>query len=99
MRWIENGIRSVDRRGPEKKLWIEEGETTLSAALQSPWLALCEGEGEVRKVKTVIRDREGTALVEYGLLVTLVVMLALVGFQAAGTRNINTLFSTVATHI
>jgi pilus assembly protein Flp/PilA len=43
----------------------------------------------------MIRDDEGATMVEYGLLVALIAMVALVGVQALGV-NLNSLFNTVS---
>jgi pilus assembly protein Flp/PilA len=43
----------------------------------------------------MIRDEEGAAMVEYGLLVAFIAMVALAGVKLLGS-NLNTLFSTVA---
>jgi pilus assembly protein Flp/PilA len=43
----------------------------------------------------MIRDEEGAAMVEYGLLVAFIAMIALAGVKLLGS-NLNTLFSTVA---
>ncbi len=44
---------------------------------------------------TMIRDEEGATMVEYGLLVSLVAMVALVGVTTLGS-NLKTLFNNVA---
>ncbi len=44
---------------------------------------------------SMIRDEEGAAMVEYGLLVAFIAMVALAGVKLLGS-NLNTLFSTVA---
>jgi pilus assembly protein Flp/PilA len=44
---------------------------------------------------SMIRDDEGATMVEYGLLVALIAMVALVAVQALG-QHVSTLFSTVA---
>jgi pilus assembly protein Flp/PilA len=46
-------------------------------------------------LKSMIRDEEGATMVEYGLLVALIAMVALVAVTVLG-RNLSTLFSTVA---
>jgi pilus assembly protein Flp/PilA len=43
----------------------------------------------------MIRDEEGATMVEYGLLVALIALVAIVGVTLLGT-NLNNLFSTVA---
>jgi pilus assembly protein Flp/PilA len=43
----------------------------------------------------MIRDEEGAAMVEYGLLVAFIAMIALVGVKMLGS-NLNDLFTTVA---
>jgi pilus assembly protein Flp/PilA len=43
----------------------------------------------------MIRDEDGATMVEYGLLVALIAMVALVGVSALGL-NVNSLFTTVA---
>lgn len=49
----------------------------------------------ITTLKTMIRDEEGAAMVEYGLLVAFIAMVALVGVKVLGT-NLNTLFGNVA---
>ncbi len=49
----------------------------------------------MKLLKSIIRDEEGATMVEYGLLVALVAMVALVGVQAMGL-NLAALFNTVA---
>ena len=44
---------------------------------------------------TMIRDEEGATMVEYGLLVALIALVALGAVQALGI-NLNTMFSSVA---
>jgi pilus assembly protein Flp/PilA len=46
-------------------------------------------------LKALVRDEEGATMVEYGLLVALIAMVAIIGVQKLGT-NIQTLFTTVA---
>lgn len=46
-------------------------------------------------LKSLIRDDEGATMVEYGLLVALVSLVALVGVKLLGT-NLNALFNTIA---
>jgi pilus assembly protein Flp/PilA len=46
-------------------------------------------------IKSMIRDEEGAKMVEYGLLVALIAMVALVGVTTLGT-NLKSLYSTVA---
>jgi pilus assembly protein Flp/PilA len=49
-------------------------------------------------LKSLIRDEEGATMVEYGLLVALIAMVALVAITVLG-QNLSTLFSTVANTI
>jgi len=49
-------------------------------------------------VKSMIRDEEGATMVEYGLLVALIAMVALVAVTTLG-KNLSSLFSTVATSV
>ncbi|MFY9719531.1 MAG: Flp family type IVb pilin [Candidatus Cybelea sp.] len=51
-----------------------------------------------RNLITMIRDEEGATMVEYGLLVALIAVVALAGITALGT-NLSSLFNTVATSI
>ena len=44
---------------------------------------------------TMIRDDEGATMVEYGLLVALIAMIALVAVQTLG-KNLSTVFNSVA---
>jgi pilus assembly protein Flp/PilA len=46
-------------------------------------------------LKSFIRDEEGATMVEYGLLVALIAMVALVGVTTLGT-NLQSLYNTVA---
>jgi pilus assembly protein Flp/PilA len=46
-------------------------------------------------LKSMIRDDEGATMVEYGLLVAFIAMVALVAVKVLGT-NLSTLFNTVA---
>ncbi|MGA2759492.1 MAG: Flp family type IVb pilin [Candidatus Cybelea sp.] len=46
-------------------------------------------------IKSMIRDEEGATMVEYGLLVALIAMVALVGVTTLGT-NLKSLYTTVA---
>lgn len=46
-------------------------------------------------IKSMIRDEDGATMVEYGLLVALIAMVALVGVTTLGT-NLKTLYTTVA---
>jgi pilus assembly protein Flp/PilA len=43
----------------------------------------------------MIRDEEGASMVEYGLLISLIAVVAMVGVKALGT-NVSTLYTTVA---
>ncbi len=47
---------------------------------------------------SMIRDDEGATMVEYGLLVALIAMVALAAVKVLGT-NLSTLFNTVANTI
>jgi pilus assembly protein Flp/PilA len=47
---------------------------------------------------SMIRDEEGATMVEYGLLVALIAMVALAAVQALGV-NLSTLFNGVATSV
>ena len=47
------------------------------------------------KLITMIRDEEGATMVEYGLLIALIALVAIAGVTVLGT-NLNSLFSTVA---
>jgi pilus assembly protein Flp/PilA len=47
---------------------------------------------------SMLRDEEGATMVEYGLLVALIAMVALVAITVLG-KNLSTLFSTVANTI
>jgi len=49
----------------------------------------------ITKLVAMIRDEEGATMVEYGLLVALIALVAIVGVTLLGT-NLNTLFNTVA---
>jgi pilus assembly protein Flp/PilA len=49
-------------------------------------------------LKTMLRDDEGATMVEYGLLVALIAMVALFAVKTLGT-NLSTLFNGVATSV
>ncbi|MFY9632973.1 MAG: Flp family type IVb pilin [Candidatus Cybelea sp.] len=49
----------------------------------------------LKTLKSMIRDDEGATMVEYGLLVALIALVAIVGVRALGT-SVSTLFNTVA---
>ncbi len=49
----------------------------------------------ITTLKTMIRDEEGATMVEYGLLLALIAMVALAAVKLIGT-NLSTLFNTVA---
>jgi pilus assembly protein Flp/PilA len=49
-------------------------------------------------VKTMIRDEEGASMVEYGLLLALIALVALTGVKLVGT-NLSSLFNSVGTSL
>ena len=49
----------------------------------------------IGSVTSMLRDEEGATMVEYGLLVALIAMVALVAVTTLG-QHLSTLFSTVA---
>ncbi len=49
----------------------------------------------ISTLKTMIRDDEGATMVEYGLLVALIAVVALAAITTLG-KNLSTLFNTVA---
>jgi pilus assembly protein Flp/PilA len=49
----------------------------------------------IASLKAMLRDDEGATMVEYGLLVALIALVALVGVQTVGT-NLSALFTNVA---
>lgn len=49
----------------------------------------------ITTLKTMIRDEEGATMVEYGLLVALIALVAIVGVTLLGT-NLSKLFTAVA---
>ncbi len=49
----------------------------------------------LQTLKSMIRDEEGASMVEYGLLVSLIALVAIVGVTAVGTK-LNTLFTNVS---
>lgn len=50
------------------------------------------------QLKSMIRDEEGATMVEYGLLVALIALVALAAVQTLGT-NLSTLFNNVGSSI
>ena len=52
----------------------------------------------ITTLKTMIRDEEGATMVEYGLLVALIALVAIVGVKLLGT-NLTTLFNTAAASV
>ncbi len=51
-----------------------------------------------RTLELLIRDERGASMVEYGLLASLIAIVALVAVQALG-KNVSTLYSSVATSV
>ncbi len=49
-------------------------------------------------LKSMIRDEEGASMVEYGLLIAFIAIVALVGVKAVGT-SLSTLFTNVGTSL
>jgi pilus assembly protein Flp/PilA len=49
-------------------------------------------------LKSLIREEEGATMVEYGLLLALIAMVALVGVQTLGI-NLNGLFANVSSSV
>lgn len=49
-------------------------------------------------LKSMIRDEEGATMVEYGLLIALIALVAITAVKTLGT-NISTLFNTVANSV
>ena len=49
----------------------------------------------LQTLKSMIRDEEGASMVEYGLLVSLIALVAIVGVTAVGTK-LSTLFTNVS---
>ncbi|MGB8151670.1 MAG: Flp family type IVb pilin [Candidatus Cybelea sp.] len=49
----------------------------------------------ITNLTAMMRDERGATMVEYGLLVALIALVAIVGVTLLGT-NLNSLFSTVA---
>jgi pilus assembly protein Flp/PilA len=52
----------------------------------------------ITTLKTMIRDEEGATMVEYGLLVALIALVAIVGVKTLGT-NLSSLFTNVASSV
>jgi pilus assembly protein Flp/PilA len=71
------------------------GNVSASANLKRRQI---EGERMLDNVMSLIRDEEGATMVEYGLLVALIAMVALVAVTVLG-KNLSTLFSNVATSV
>lgn len=46
-------------------------------------------------LKSMLRDEDGATMVEYGLLITLIAIVAMAGVKTLGT-NLQTLYTTVA---
>jgi pilus assembly protein Flp/PilA len=53
------------------------------------------GDGMITNLIAMMRDEQGATMVEYGLLVALIALVAIVGVTLLGT-NLNSLFNTVA---
>jgi pilus assembly protein Flp/PilA len=49
----------------------------------------------IATLSSMLRDDQGAAMVEYGLLIALIAIVAMVGVKVLGT-NLSTLFSNVA---
>jgi pilus assembly protein Flp/PilA len=52
----------------------------------------------INSFKSMIRDEEGATMVEYGLLVAFIAIVALVGVKTLGL-NLNAMFGAVATSV
>lgn len=52
----------------------------------------------LKTIKTMFRDEEGASMVEYGLLVALIALAALLAVKTLGT-NLSTLFTNVGTSL
>jgi pilus assembly protein Flp/PilA len=52
----------------------------------------------ITTLKTMIRDEEGATMVEYGLLVALIALVAIVGVTLLGT-SLKTLFTNVSNSV
>ena len=49
-------------------------------------------------LKAMVRDEEGATMVEYGLLLALIALVALAGVQLVGT-NLSALFNSIGTSL
>ena len=49
----------------------------------------------IASLKSMVRDDDGASVVEYGLLIAFIALVALVAIQVLG-QNLSTVFSTVA---
>ncbi len=49
----------------------------------------------ITTLNTMLRDEEGATMVEYGLLVALIALVAIIGVTLLG-KNLNTLFNAAA---
>jgi pilus assembly protein Flp/PilA len=56
---------------------------------------LYEGENMFAVFEALIRDEEGATMVEYGLVIALIALVAMTAVQMVG-KNLSTLFTTVA---
>jgi pilus assembly protein Flp/PilA len=52
----------------------------------------------INSFKSMIRDEEGATMVEYGLLVAFIALVAVVGVKTLGT-SLNTMFGNVASSV
>jgi pilus assembly protein Flp/PilA len=52
----------------------------------------------IATLNTMLRDEEGATMVEYGLLVALIALVAIVGVKTLGTK-LNSLFSNAASSL
>ena len=52
----------------------------------------------IKKLINFCKDEEGASMVEYGLLVALIAIVAIIGVGLLG-KNLNTLFNTTAGHV
>jgi pilus assembly protein Flp/PilA len=52
----------------------------------------------ITTLKTMIRDEEGATMVEYGLLVALIALVAIVGVTLLG-KNLTSLFNSAAASV
>jgi pilus assembly protein Flp/PilA len=94
-------MRRTSRQGGvptgEKSAIIERPLGLAAASFGFSYSArfLAKGERMLTTINSMIRDEDGATMVEYGLLIGLIAIVAMVGVKTLGS-NLQTLYTTIA---